>query len=275
MKTLQQKAEAFRKLHESGTFIIPNPWDVGSAKVLAELGYQALATTSAGYAFSIGKPDGDGVIGRDETLANFATLVNATDLPVNGDLQGGFGRDPKTVAETIRRAAEIGLAGGSIEDSTGDSADPVYELGLAKERIAAAVEAARAAKHPFTLTARAENFLVGRKDLPDTIKRLQAFQDLGADVLYAPALGTEQEITAVVKAVDRPINVLMGARTNPLKVSDLARLGVRRISVGSGFYLAAMGAFHRVAKDLKENGTATFAEGAMPYGQLNSLFSKQ
>lgn len=274
MKTLQQKAEAFRKLHESGTFVIPNPWDIGSAKVLAELGYQALATTSAGYAFTLGKPDGDGVIGRDETLANFATLVNATDLPVSADLQGGFGKEPKAVAETIRRAAEIGLCGGSIEDSTGDPAKPIHDFGLAKERVAAAVEAARASKHPFTLTARSENFLVGNPDLDDTIKRLQAFQELGADVLYAPALRNEAEIASVVKAVNKPINVLMGARTNPLTVADLARIGVRRISVGSGFYLAAMGAFHRVAKDLKEKGTATFADGAMPYGQLNSLFSK-
>jgi 2-methylisocitrate lyase-like PEP mutase family enzyme len=272
MTTQQQKAEAFRKLHEAGTFVIPNPWDIGSAKILADLGYQALATTSAGFAFSRGQPDGDGVIGRDETLANFAEIVNATDLPVSADLQGGFGRDPKTVAETIRRAAEIGLCGGSIEDATGDAADPIHDFGLAKERVAAAVEAARASRHPFTLTARAENFLVGRRDLPDTIKRLQAFQELGADVLYAPALATEAEIASVVKAVDRPVNVLMGARTNPLTVADLARIGVRRISVGSGFYLAALGAFHRVAKDLKEKGIATFAEGAMPFGTLNAMF---
>jgi 2-methylisocitrate lyase-like PEP mutase family enzyme len=274
MKTQQQKAEAFRKLHEAGTFVIPNPWDIGSAKILADLGYQALATTSAGFAFSIGRPDGDGVIGRDETLANFKQIVEATDLPVSADLQGGFGKDPKDVAETIRRASEIGLCGGSIEDATGDAAKPIYDIALAKERIAAAVEAARASKHPFTLTARAENFLWGITDLDDTIKRLQAFQELGADVLYAPALRNAAEISSVVKAVDRPVNVLMGARTNPLAVADLARIGVRRISVGSGFYLAAMGAFYRVAKDMKEKGTATFAEGAMPFGQLNTLFAK-
>jgi 2-methylisocitrate lyase-like PEP mutase family enzyme len=198
--------------------------------------------------------------------------VNATDLPVSADLQGGFGRDPKDVALTIRRAAEIGLCGGSIEDSTGDPKQPIHDFGFAKERVAAAVEAARAAKFPFTLTARAENFLVGNPDLDDTIKRLQAFQELGADVLYAPALRNEQEITSVVKAVDRPVNVLVGARTNPLTVADFARIGVRRISVGSGFYLAALGAFYRVAKDMKENGTVTFPEGAMPYGQLNTLF---
>ncbi len=274
MKTQQQKAEAFRALHASGTFVIPNPWDIGSAKVLADLGYQALATTSAGFAFSIGKSDGDAVVGRDNTLANFAELVKATDLPVSADLQGGFGASPKDVAETIRRAAEIGLCGGSIEDSTGDEKNPIYDLGLAKERVAAAVEAARASKHPFTFTARAENFLVGKPDLADTIKRLQAFQELGADVLYAPALRNAEEITAVVKSVDRPVNVLVGARTNPLTVGDLAKIGVRRISVGSGFYLAAMGAFYRTAKDMQEKGTVTFHEGAMPYGQLNTLFSK-
>ncbi len=273
MKTQQQKAEAFRKLHAAGTFVIPNPWDIGSAKILADLGYQALATTSAGFAFSRGRPDGDGIIGRDETLANFKEIVEATDLPLRADLQGGFGRDPKEVALTIRRAAEIGLCGGSIEDATGDAGKPIHDFGFAKERVAAAVEAARAAAHPFTLTARAENFLVGNPDLADTIKRLQAFQELGADVLYAPALRNEVEITSVVKAVDRPVNVLVGARTNPLTVADFARIGVRRISVGSGFYLAAMGAFHRVAKDMKEKGTVTFPEGAMPYGQLNTLFS--
>jgi len=273
MKTQQQKAEAFRSLHEAGTFVIPNPWDIGSAKILADLGYQALATTSAGFAFSNGKPDGDGVIGRDETLANFKEIVDATELPVSADLQGGFGADPKEVATTIRRAAEIGLCGGSIEDATGDDKNPIHDIGFAKERIVAAVEAARAARAPFTLTARAENFLWGRPDLADTIKRLQAFQDAGADVLYAPGLKSEAEISSVVKSVDRPINVLVGARTNPLTVADLAKLGVRRISVGSGFYLAALGAFYRVAKDMKENGTVTFAEGAMPYGQLNTLFS--
>ncbi|HVM82965.1 MAG TPA: isocitrate lyase/phosphoenolpyruvate mutase family protein [Candidatus Binatia bacterium] len=270
MATQREKVEAFRKLHASGTFVIPNPWDIGSAKILASMGFRALATTSAGYAFSLGRPDGDGIIGREETLANFKTIVDATDLPVSADLQGGFGREPKEAAETIRQAAAIGLAGGSIEDATGDAAKPIYDLGLAKERVAAAVEAAR--KAGFVLTARAENFLWGRPDLADTIKRLQVFQDAGAEVLYAPGLKTEAEIAAVVKAVDRPVNVLMGGRTNPLTADDLARLGVRRISVGSGLYLAAMGAFHRAAQELKDKGTATFVEGAMPFVQLNTMF---
>jgi len=272
MVNQQQKGEAFRKLHERGTFVIPNPWDIGSAKVLASLGYLALATTSAGFAFSQGRPDGDAVIGREETLRNFKTIVDATDLPVSADLQGGFGAAPEHVAETIRQASAIGLAGGSIEDATGDEANPIYDLGLAKERVAAAVAAVRALKVPFTFTARAENFLWGRPDLADTIKRLQAFQEAGADVLYAPGLKTEAEIASVVKSVDRPINVLIGARTNPLTVTDLARIGVRRVSVGSGFYLAAMGAFYRVAKEMKEQGVASFADGAMPFAQLNTMF---
>ena len=274
MITQQQKAETFRKLHQGpGAFVIPNPWDAGTAKILADLGFQALATTSAGFAFSLGRPDGDGVIGREDTLANFASIVQATDLPVSADLQAGFGRAPETVAETIRLAAEAGLVGGSIEDATGDAAQPIQDIGRAKERIVAAVEAARALKFPFTLTARAENFLWGRPDLADTIQRLQAFQEAGADVLYAPGLKSSEEIASVVKAVDRPVNVLMGARTRPLTVADLAQLGVRRISVGSGLYLAALGAFHRAAKDLQENGIASFADGAMPFDALNTLFA--
>jgi len=274
MITQQQKAETFRKLHQGpGAFVIPNPWDAGTAKILADLGFQALATTSAGFAFSLGRPDGDGVIGREDTLANFASIVQATDLPVSADLQAGFGRAPETVAETIRLAAEAGLVGGSIEDATGDAAHPIQDIGRAKERIVAAVEAARALKFPFTLTARAENFLWGRPDLADTIQRLQAFQEAGADVLYAPGLKSSEEIASVVKAVDRPVNVLMGARTRPLTVADLAQLGVRRISVGSGLYLAALGAFHRAAKDLQENGIASFADGAMPFDALNTLFA--
>jgi 2-methylisocitrate lyase-like PEP mutase family enzyme len=275
MATQGEKAAAFRKLHEGpGAFVIPNPWDIGSAKVLAAMGYKALATTSAGYAFTLGKPDGDGVIDRTETLLNFAGLCAATDLPVSADLQGGFGAAPETVAETIRLAAAAGLVGGSIEDASGDAENPIHDIGFAVERVAAAVEASRSLGFPFTLTARAENFLWGRDDLDDTIKRLQAFQEAGADVLYAPGLSSAAQISAVVSAVDRPVNVLMGARTAPLTVGDLARLGVRRVSVGSGFYLAAMGAFHRVAKDLLEDGRGSFAEGAMPYGDLQRLFSK-
>lgn len=267
MASQAEKAEAFRKLHQSGTFVIPNPWDAGTAKMLAALGYKALATTSAGFAFSRGKPDGDNVISREETLANFAAIAAATDLPVSADLQGCFGRDPKVVAETIRLAAAAGLCGGSVEDAVGD----ILDLGLAKERVTAAVEAARAQKFPFTLTARAENFLWGRNDLADTIKRLQAFQEAGADVLFAPGLSTEADIASVVKSVDRPVNVLIGPSANPLTVADFARLGVRRLSVGSGFYSAAMGAFQHAAKALLEKGSIEYGD-AMPFGRLQKLF---
>jgi 2-methylisocitrate lyase-like PEP mutase family enzyme len=267
MTTQAEKAETFRKLHQSGTFVIPNPWDIGSAKMLQAWGYKALATTSAGFAFTLGKPDGDNVISREETLANFGAMAAATDLPVSADLQGCFGRDPKVVAETIRLAGAAGLCGGSVEDAAGD----ILDLVLAKERVTAAVEAARAMKFPFTLTARAENFLWGRKDLADTIKRLQSFQEAGADVLFAPGLSTEAEITSVLKSVDRPVNVLIGPSTNPLTVADMARLGVRRLSVGSGLYLAAIGGFQSAAKALLEKGTIEYGP-VMPYGQLQGLF---
>ena len=267
MASQSEKAETFRKLHQSGTFVIPNPWDVGSAKMLDAWGCKALATTSAGFAFTLGKPDGDNIVGREETLANFGAIAAATDLPVSADLQGCFGRDPKVVAETIRLAGAAGLCGGSVEDASGD----ILDLGLAKERVAAAVEAARAMRFPFTLTGRAENFLWGRKDLADTIKRLQAFQEAGADVLFAPGLSTEAEIASILKSVDRPINVLIGPSTNPLTVTDMAKLGVRRLSVGSGLYLAAMGGFHHAAKALLEKGTVDYG-AVMPYGQLQKLF---
>jgi 2-methylisocitrate lyase-like PEP mutase family enzyme len=267
MASQAEKAETFRKLHQSGTFVIPNPWDIGSAKLLEAWGAKALATTSAGYAFTLGKPDGDNVVSRSETLANFGAIAAATDLPVSADLQGCFGREPKVVAETIRLAGAAGLCGGSVEDAVGE----ILDIGLAKERVAAAVEAARALQFPFTLTARAENFLWGKKDLADTIKRLQAFQEAGADVLYAPGLATEPEIASVLKSVDRPINVLIGMGTNPLTVADLTRLGVRRLSVGSSLYTAAMGAFQHAAKSLLEKGIVDYGK-AMPFGDLQKVF---
>jgi 2-methylisocitrate lyase-like PEP mutase family enzyme len=268
MASQAEKAETFRKLHQSGTFVIPNPWDIGSAKLLEAWGAKALATSSAAFAFTLGKADGDNIVSREETLANFGAIAAATDLPVSADLQGCFGREPKVVAETIRLAGEAGLCGGSVEDAVGD----ILDLGLAKERVAAAVAAARAMKFPFTLTARAENFLWGKKDLADTIKRLQAYQEAGADVLYAPGLATEADIASVLKSVDRPVNVLMGMGTSPLTVADLTRLGVRRLSVGSGLYTAAMGAFQHAAKTLLEKGTIDYGT-AMPFGQLQKVFS--
>jgi len=264
MASQAEKAETFRKLHQSGIFVIPNPWDIGSAKLLEAWGAKALATTSAGFAFTLGKPDGDNVVSRETTLANFGAIAAATDLPVSADLQGCFGREPKVVAETIRLAGQAGLCGGSVEDAVSE----ILDIGLAKERVAAAVEAARAMKFPFTLTARAENFLWGKKDLTDTIKRLQAFQDAGADVLFAPGVSNEADVTSVLKSIDRPLNVLIGAGA---KVADYAKLGVRRLSVGSGLYSAAMGGFRHAAKTLLDKGTVDYG-AAMPYGELQGLF---
>src|SRR2546428_288148 len=204
MKTQEEKGSTFRALHERDhAFIIPNPWDIGSARLLARLGFEALATTSAGYAFAIGQRDN--TVGRDKMMAHVAEIVAATDLPVSADLENAFGDDPETVAETIRRAAAAGLAGGSIEDSTTSRDHPIYDHALAVARVRAAATVARALPFSFTLTARAENYIVGRRDLADTIKRLQAYQEAGADVLYAPGLATKEEIATVVSSVDRPV----------------------------------------------------------------------
>jgi 2-methylisocitrate lyase-like PEP mutase family enzyme len=254
----------------AGAFVIPNPYDVGTAKILAQLGYEALATTSAGYAFTIGKPDMD--VGREAMMAHVKTIVDATDLPVSADLENGFGDAPKYVAQTIRLAAEAGLAGCSIEDATGRKDDPIYGFDAAVERMRAAVEAARALAFPFTLTGRCENYLHGRPDLADTIKRLQAYQEAGADVLYAPGLATREDITAVVKSVDRPVNIIMGRAGFKLSVADLAALGVKRISVGSALSRAALGAFLRAAKEMRATGTFAFADEAVPFAEINGMF---
>jgi 2-methylisocitrate lyase-like PEP mutase family enzyme len=265
-----EKGRRFQALHQGpGTFVIPNPWDAGSARLLALLGYEALATTSAGYAFTLGVCDNE--VGRDAMLAHVAELVAATDLPVSADLENGFADEPTAVAETIRLAAEAGLVGGSIEDATGRPGDPIYPLGLAVERVRAAAEAAASLPFPFMLTARAENFLVGRKDLDDTIRRLQAFQEAGAHVLYAPGLTTREQIKAVVEAVDRPVNVIMGLAGLRLTVAELAGIGVRRISVGSSFARAALGAFLRAAREVKEQGTFSYADEATGYQEISDL----
>ena len=265
------RAKAFRALHQrAGAFIIPNPWDIGTARLLAHLGFEALATTSAGYAFSIGQADN--TVGRDRMLAHAAEIVSATELPVSADLENGFADDPEGVAHTIRLAAATGLAGGSIEDSTGRPDQPIYEHGHAVDRIRAAVEAARALPHPFTLTARAENHLVGRNDLPDTIRRLQAYQQAGADVLYAPGLVSEQDIAAVVSSLDRPVNVVMGIKGVRLSLAALSALGVKRVSVGSALSRAALGAFLRAAHELREHGTFTFGDEAVSSREINGMF---
>jgi 2-methylisocitrate lyase-like PEP mutase family enzyme len=269
MRTQAEKAEAFRSLHERDhAFLIPNPWDVGTARLLAHLGFEALATTSGGYAFSVGQRDY--TLTRDQVLAHVTAIVAATDLPVSADLEGGFGDTPEAVAETFRLAAATGLAGGSIEDSTGRADSPIYERGLAVERVHAAAEAARA--FPFLLTARCENYLVGRPDLKDTIERLQAYQQAGARVLYAPGLRTKEDVTAVVKSVDRPVNVLMGMPGMNWSLEELSKIGVKRVSVGSALSRAALGAFLKAATEMKTNGTFTFADEAVKYQELQAMF---
>ena len=268
-----QKAEAFRALHaRPGAFVIPNPWDAGTARILTHLGFEALTTTSAGLAFTLGRADGAGLVSRSETLANAKAIVDATPLPVAADLENGFGAAPETAAETIRLAAEIaGLVGGSIEDTTGDPRRPLYDFQHAVERIAAAVVAAHALPFPFVLVGRAENFLHGRPDLDDTIRRLQAFEAVGADALYAPGLTRAEDIRTVCASVRRPVNVVMGLKSAAFSVAELAALGVRRISVGSALSRAALGGFLRAAREIADHGTFGFAEEAWPYADAQRL----
>lgn len=263
----------FRALHErKGAFVIPNPWDIGSARMLADLGYEALATTSAGFAWSVGKPDGG--VGRDEMLEHCAQIVAATPLPVNADLENCYAHDPAGVAETIRRAASTGLAGASIEDSSGDAAKPIYDFDHAVARVRAGVEANRAQPVPMLITARAENFLHGRKDLADTIKRLQAFESAGADVLYAPGLATLDDIRTITSAVKRPVNVLMGSWAPDLTFAEVEAAGAKRLSVGGGLARAAYSEFLRAARDIKEKGIFSYVKTAVPAPQINSAFAK-
>ncbi len=266
------KALAFRKLHErDGAFIIPNPWDAGTARLLAHLGFTALATTSAGYAFSAGKPDN--LIERDEMMEHVAAIAAATDLPVSGDLGNGFGDAPEVVAESILMAASAGLVGASIEDATTDVSAPIYAKDHAVERIRAAVEAARSLPFPFTFTARAENYLWARPDLKDTIDRLRAYQEVGANVLYAPGITSEADILAVVSALERPVNVLAGISGMQLNVQQLAVIGVKRISIGSALSRIAMAAVLSAGHEMREHGTFSFAADATSFGDLNALFT--
>ncbi|MGO7957122.1 isocitrate lyase/PEP mutase family protein [Rhizobium leguminosarum] len=268
------KLERLKELHQGdGAFVIPNPWDAGSARLLASLGFEALATTSAGYAFSKGKLDSFASLGRDEVLENAAEIVGAADLPVSADLEDGFGASPETCAETIRLACETGLVGGSIEDATGNPAAPIYELSQAVERIHAAAEAARGL--PFLLTARAENYLWERPDLDDTIERLQAFSAAGADVLYAPGLPDIEAIRTVCAAVDKPVNVVMGLKGRKYSVAELSSVGVRRVSVGGSFARAALGALMRAAMEVKTAGTFEYADGALSAAVVSQLMSRE
>lgn len=268
----EEKGRAFRTLHErNSAFIIPNPWDIGTARLLAHLGFEALATTSMGHAFSVGQRDN--TLGRQQTLAHASAIASATSLPVSADLENCFGDAPGVVAETIGLAGSAGVVGGSIEDATGCPDNPIYEMDHAVERVRAGVAAARALPFPFTLTARAENYLHGRPDLKDTIKRLQAYQEAGADVLYAPGLATKDDIAAVTSSVDRPVNVLMGLRGVQLSLADLSAIGVKRVSVGSALCRTALGAFLRAAREMREHGTFNFALDAVSPKDINAIFS--
>jgi len=272
MPTREEKFKTFRALHERpGIFVIPNPWNAGSAKILAALGFEALATTSAGYAFSAGSVDSTAVLTRDGVLANAKEIVEATHLPVSADLQDGFGRAPEACAETIRRAAEVGLAGGSIEDATGDENNPIYEFNLAVERVAAAAKAAHDSH--FVLTARAENFLHGRPNLDDTIRRLKSFAEAGADVVYAPGLPGLEAIKKVCVSVPKPVNALMGLKGATYSVEELGAAGVKRISVGGALARAALGAFVRAAREIKDKGTFTFATDAIPHADVTAYMA--
>jgi 2-methylisocitrate lyase-like PEP mutase family enzyme len=271
MSTQAEKGRTFRTLHERDhAFIIPNPWDVGTARLLAHLGFEALATTSMGYAFSVGQRDG--TVERARMMEHLSVIASATDLPVSADLENGFGDSPDTVAETIRLAAAAGVVGGSIEDSTGRPEALIYDLGLAVERVRAAAEAVRVLPFAFTLTGRAENYLHGRPDLKDTIARLQAYQEAGADVLYAPGLATEDDISTVVRSVDRPVNVVMGLRGVQLGLTALSAMGVKRVSVGSSLSRVALGAFLRAAREMREHGTFAFAQDAVISREISVMF---
>jgi 2-methylisocitrate lyase-like PEP mutase family enzyme len=265
------KADAFYALHHGPkAFIIPNPWNAGSARLLAHLGFKALATTSMGYAFSIGQRDG--TLTREQTFANAADLASATDLPVSADLENGFGDSPEEVAETIKLTAATGIIGGSIEDASGNPDAPIYDIGLAVERIEAAVAAAKALPYKFTLTARAENYLHGRPDLDDTIKRLQAFEKAGADVLYAPGLRSREDIARLVGALTRPVNVVMGLSGVQLSLDELSAIGVKRISVGSSLARAALGAFMRAAREMHDKGTFGYGADAAVPKEMTAIF---
>ncbi|NVK33834.1 MAG: isocitrate lyase/phosphoenolpyruvate mutase family protein [Rhodobacteraceae bacterium] len=273
MHSQSHKFELFKALHDqSDAFVIANVWDAGSARLLSTLGFAALATTSAGYAFSKGKRDSFASLSREEILGNAAEIIAATELPVSADLEDGFGASPEACAQTIAGAIDIGLVGGTLEDATGDVDSPIHDFSLAVERVHAAVEAAK--DKPFLLTARAENYCWGKPDLDDTIKRLQAFSEAGADVLYAPGLPDIESIRSVCAAVDKPVNVVMGLAGKNYSVSELTQAGVSRISVGGSFVRAAFGALMRAAQEVKELGTFTYADDAIPDATISKIMSQ-
>jgi 2-methylisocitrate lyase-like PEP mutase family enzyme len=264
------KASRFRALHQGpGAFVIPNPWDAGSARILAGLGFRALATSSGASAGILGRRDGK--VTRDEALAHAHAIVTATDLPVSADLEKGFGDSPEAAAETIRLAAGVGLVGGSIEDATGNPDRPLYDIGHATERVAAAVQAARALPFAFTLTARAENFLRGNPDLDDTIKRLRAFEQAGADVLFAPGLPDLAAVRTVCAALSKPFNFMVGIKGKSFTVAELEAAGVRRISLATSLYRAALSGLLNAAREVKDKGTFGYLDSSVATRELNGF----
>ena len=269
MTPTPSRYETFRQLHESGCFVIPNPWDAGSARVLAQLGFPALATTSSGFAWSQGRQDN--AISLDDALEHFRTIAGSVDVPVNGDFEGAFAIEPAEVAVNMARAATTGVAGLSIEDATGDADDPLFEFALSVERVRAARQGIDRSGVPVLLTARSEGFIVGRPDLAETIRRLVAYAEAGADCLYAPGIRTPEDIAAVVKAVaPKPVNLLVGGGF--ATVPQMAAFGVRRISVGGALARAAWTGFMQAAKEIAEQGTFTRLGEAIPFGEVNGWF---
>lgn len=267
-------ARTFKTLHQgSEIFVLPNCWDAGSAKIISSFGFKALATTSAGLAYTLGKADGNISLTRDETLKNVESILRVTHLPLSVDLENGYGDTPFDCAQTIKSVISLGAAGGSIEDATGKVSEPIYPFEQALERVKASVEAAREAPYSFTLTARAENFINGRYDLKDTIKRLIAFADAGADVVFAPGLRTKEDIETVVKAVAPcPVNVLM-ASSNGITIETLQEIGVKRVSLGSSLIRAAYGELFRALEEIKSKGTFQYTDQTVSYSRLNDIFS--
>ncbi len=265
-----EKGRVFRALHErKKLFVIPNPWDGVSAKLLASMGFEALTTTSAGVAFGLGRPDGAGQVTREETLANARLIVEAVDIPVAADLEDGFGPRPQDAAQTIRRAAEVGLVGGSIEDSTRGDVTGIYDFTLSVERVAAAAEAARKLDFPFTFVARAENYLHGRPDLDDTIRRLQAYEKAGADVLFAPGLPDLKAIRTVSQSLSKPLNVVRGSPG--MTLAELEAAGVRRVSTGGSLYRAALNGLRQAAEEIRTSGTFEYGRTIMSTADVEAL----
>jgi len=270
MRSQTEKGRLFRELHQRpGILILPNPWDAGTAKLLASLGFEALATTSLGMSNALGRADGEGSVSRAELIENCRTIAGATDLPVNADLENGYADDPKEAAAILRDAVEAGVVGGSIEDWSGER---IYDFNHAVERVAAAVEVARSLPVPFTFVARAENLIRGRPDLDDTIRRLQAFEQAGADVLYAPGLRDLATMRIVVQAVGKPLNVVMSAADPALTAAEMEAVGVKRLSVGGALSRLALAAFMRGAREMKDKGGFTWIRDALSTQDLKAVF---